>query len=95
MEPQRELSGIGVAQALPRAVEEREDARDVLERVVVAVRLRVGPADLLVKRTRVGARSEPPPQRAPRLDRGSRCRHAGAKRSIADTAVLDLPEGRT
>src|SRR5712691_3238544 len=95
VEPQRELPGIAVAQAVPRAVEERQDVRDVLERVVVAVRLRVRSANLLVKRTRVGARPEPPPERAPRLDRGPHCRHGGAKRSIADTALLDLPGGRT
>ena len=109
VEPQGELRRAGIPHGGTRAVEERQGVGDVLERVVVAMGLRVRARDLLMRETRVGARPEPPPERAPRLDRQPVGRHLPARGdaeahacllwrpSVAEgtPALLDLPGGRT
>lgn len=95
VEPQRELSRIGVSHVGPSAVEELQRVGEVLERVVVTLGLRVRAEDLLVKGARVGVPAEPPPQRAPRLEREPAGHHLEVKRSKADSALLDLRGGRT
>ena len=75
MEPQRQLRGIGGVHAAPNAVEAAERVRDVLEGVVVTMRLRVGAVDLTVRGGGIRARPEPAPERAPRLEGDSICRH--------------------